>query len=119
MKRRGIMIGVWIVMGIVGVRGSGIEEPVAVVEGVRATAYSRGMKHNGRYEDRNAKGERLRMDGEVRSAAADWSRWPVGTLFRVRETGQVYVVDDYGRAMVGTSGLDLCKPTEVQVVRWG
>lgn len=125
---------VWVVMGVgvVGLMGKGSEvgkgvegeseregEVVAVVEGVKATAYSVGSRCNGEYAGRTALGGRLKAEGEVRSAAADWSKWPVGTRFRVRETGQVYVVEDYGRALVGTETLDLCKGTEVQVVRWG
>src|SRR5438876_12040719 len=33
---------------------------------------------------------------QIGSAAADWSRWPVGTTFRLLSTGQIYRVDDYG-----------------------
>jgi hypothetical protein len=39
------------------------------------------------------------------SAAADWSRWPVGTTFRVLTTGQLYRVDDYGFALHNRGGL--------------
>ncbi|MFV0337321.1 MAG: 3D domain-containing protein [Chthoniobacterales bacterium] len=88
------------------------------IENVRTTAYSVGPQHNGNFGAKNALGQPLRK-GEVRSAAADWSRWPVGTLFRVVETGQKYIVDDIGSAMVGTSTIDLFKPTEKGVRKWG
>ena len=38
---------------------------------------------------------------QIGSAAADWSRWPVGTVFRLISTGQVYRVEDYGWALAG------------------
>jgi hypothetical protein len=57
--------------------------------------------------------------GEVNSAAADWSKFPVGTKFRVVETGKVYLVDDYGSAMVGKNKVDLYMPNYSQVDRWG
>lgn len=88
------------------------------IENVRTTAYSFGPAHNGKYGNKNAIGGNLKT-GKVRSAAADWSKWPVGTRFRVRETGQEYIVDDIGRAMVGTGTIDLFKTSESQVYRWG
>lgn len=57
--------------------------------------------------------------GSIRSAAADWSRFPVGTKFRIRETGQVYQIDDYGSALTGTSTIDLYTPTRREMNRWG
>ncbi len=86
--------------------------------GVKTTAYSSGPKDNGPYGPKNALGKPLKA-GPVTSAAADWSRWPVGTRFRVVETGKTYVVDDYGSALVGTGTIDLYKSTDAQVDRWG
>jgi pantothenate synthetase len=37
----------------------------------------------------------------------------------VVESGQEYVVDDYGSAMVGTGTIDLFKPTSREMHRWG
>lgn len=85
---------------------------------VKATAYSYGSQCNGAWAKRNAIGGKLRT-GEVNSAAADWSRFPVGTKFRVVETGKVYQVDDYGSAMVGKNKVDLYMPNYRQVDRWG
>jgi 3D (Asp-Asp-Asp) domain-containing protein len=85
---------------------------------VVATAYGSGAKCNGKWANRNALGGTLKA-GEVHSAAADWSRFPAGTKFRVQETGQLYEVDDYGSAMVGRDKVDLFKTDYRQVRRWG
>jgi len=44
---------------------------------------------------------------QIGSAAADWSRWPVGTVFRLLSTGQNYRVEDYGWALSGRNTIDL------------
>ena len=41
----------------------------------------------------------------IGSAAADWSRWPVGTTFRLLSTSQTYRVEDYGWALVAATRL--------------
>jgi 3D (Asp-Asp-Asp) domain-containing protein len=68
---------------------------------------------------------------QIGSAAADWSRWPAGTVFRLLSTGQVYKVDDYGWALAGRNTIDLYMPTRgamnswgareenIQILRWG
>ncbi len=65
------------------------------------------------------------------SAAADWSRWPAGTEFRLLSTGELFRVDDYGWALAGRNTIDLYKPTRaamnawavrrepLQILRWG
>jgi 3D (Asp-Asp-Asp) domain-containing protein len=67
----------------------------------------------------------------IGSAAADWSRWPVGTTFRVLSTGQVYRIDDTGWALAGRNTIDLymasrrdmnnwgVRTEPIQVMRWG
>jgi hypothetical protein len=85
---------------------------------VTATAYSSGAKCNGAWAHRNAIGGRLKS-GAVNSAATDWSRIPLGTKFRVVETGKVYIVDDYGSAMVGKDKVDLFHTSYRDVYRWG
>ena len=55
----------------------------------------------------------------IGSAAADWSRWPVGTTFRVLSTGQVYKVDDYGWALAGRNTIDLYMGSRADMNRWG
>jgi len=91
---------------------------VAKTVPVVATAYGASAKCNSKWAGKNAIGGRLKS-GEVTSAAADWSRFPVGTKFRVKETGRVYVVDDYGSAMVGKDKVDLFKTNYRDVYRWG
>ena len=85
---------------------------------VVATAYGPSAKCNSKWAGKNAIGGRLKS-GAVTSAAAEWSRFPVGTKFRVKETGRVYVVDDYGSAMVGKDKVDLFKTNYRDVYRWG
>lgn len=53
------------------------------------------------------------------SAAADWSRWPAGTTFRILSTGQYYRVDDYGWALAGRNTIDLYKPSRAAMNAWG
>lgn len=88
------------------------------IKKVRTTAYTYGAEENRVHAKSNAVGTRLKS-GRVSSAAADWSRWPLGTRFRVVETGREYVVDDMGSAMVGTNTIDLFKPNNRAMNRWG
>jgi 3D (Asp-Asp-Asp) domain-containing protein len=53
------------------------------------------------------------------SAAADWSRWPAGTIFRLLSTGQVYQIDDYGWALSGRNTIDLYMATPNEMNSWG
>ncbi len=53
------------------------------------------------------------------SAAADWSRWPVGTIFRLISTGQLYRVEDYGWALSGRNTIDLYMATPRDMNSWG
>ncbi len=53
------------------------------------------------------------------SAAADWARWPAGTIFRVLSTGQLYRVEDYGWALSGRNTIDLYMATPGEMNRWG
>ncbi|MEO5753219.1 MAG: hypothetical protein ABIR38_00755 [Chthoniobacterales bacterium] len=53
------------------------------------------------------------------SAAADWARWPAGTIFRVISTGQLYRVEDYGWALAGRNTIDLYMATPRDMNGWG
>lgn len=53
------------------------------------------------------------------SAAADWARWPAGTIFRVLSTGQLYRVEDYGWALAGRNTIDLYMATPREMNSWG
>lgn len=86
---------------------------------VRTTAYTHDESDHIIYGVKNAIGTNLRF-GNVRSAAADWSRFPVGTQFRIAgQPGVTYVVDDYGSALVGTGTIDLYKPSRSMMDDWG
>jgi 3D (Asp-Asp-Asp) domain-containing protein len=81
---------------------------------VRTTAYTRTEK-GGRH---NALGSYL-SGRHVMSAAADWSRFPLGTRFRIVDTKEEYMIDDYGTALIGTNTIDLYKSTRLEMKRWG
>jgi 3D (Asp-Asp-Asp) domain-containing protein len=91
----------------------GTDEPQGQCE-VRTTAYTHSRHGIGR----NANGSQLKA-GDLKSAAADWSRFPLGTKFNVCETQQTYVVDDYGPALVGTNKIDLYMPSPREMRLWG
>lgn len=55
----------------------------------------------------------------IGSAAADWSRWPVGTTFRLLSTSQTYRVEDYGWALAGRNTIDLYMPNQREMNSWG
>ena len=84
------------------------------VHKVRTTAYT----HSEGSGARNAIGQRL-SSGTVKSASCDWSRYPLGTRFRVIRTGEEYVIDDYGSALVGTNTIDLYKTSRGAMHNWG
>jgi 3D (Asp-Asp-Asp) domain-containing protein len=56
---------------------------------------------------------------QIGSAAADWSRWPAGTVFRLLSTGQNYRVEDYGWALAGRNTIDLYMPNRRAMNSWG
>src|SRR5947209_10805238 len=101
-----------------------IEKALAAVEAanshlgrmpnVRTTAYTR--KEEGGIH--NALGKYL-SGRHVMSAAADWSRFPLGTRFRICSTREEFIIDDYGTALVGSNTIDLYKPTKLEMKRWG
>jgi len=81
---------------------------------VRTTAYSRG-EDGGR---KNAIGQGL-SSHKCKSAASDWSRFPLGTRFRIVGSNEEYIIDDYGTALIGTNTIDLYKPSKLEMRRWG
>jgi 3D (Asp-Asp-Asp) domain-containing protein len=56
---------------------------------------------------------------QIGSAAADWSRWPAGTVFRLLSTGQNYRVEDYGWALSGRNTIDLYMANQGEMNNWG
>jgi 3D (Asp-Asp-Asp) domain-containing protein len=84
------------------------------ISNVRTTAYTH-TESGGR---RNALGKSLSCRDHV-SAAADWSRFPLGTRFQIIGTQDRYIIDDYGGALVGTNTIDLYKTSRGAVRAWG
>ena len=82
---------------------------------VRTTAYT---QHEGGSGANNAVGTYL-SGRNVMSAASDWSRYPLGTRFRLVDSNEEYVIDDYGNALIGTDTIDLYKPNRLEVRNWG
>jgi len=85
---------------------------------VRATAYSHMENEPGAPGRLSAAGTTLKY-GQTRSAAADWSRLPLGTKFKVVGQPYTYVVDDYGSALAGTNTIDMFFPTLSGMNKWG
>jgi len=83
---------------------------------VRTTAYCTSERGGG--GKHNAIGMYL-SGRNVISAASDWSRFPLGTRFRIVDTNEEYVIDDYGGALVGTNTIDLFKNSRLEMKRWG
>lgn len=83
---------------------------------VRTTAYCVHEKGGG--GRKNAMGEYL-SGRLVKSAAADWSRFPLGTRFKIIDTNEEYMIDDYGSALIGTNTIDLYKMSRLEMKRWG
>lgn len=96
------------------------EKPLARTEfqTVRTTAYFDGEADHLKYTNHNALGTCLQC-GQVNSAAADWARWPAGTMFRILQNGRTYVVDDYGWDLAGTNTIDIYQPTRRRMDDWG
>lgn len=96
------------------------EKPIARTrfQNVRTTAYTHSESDHLVYGRKSAMGNTLRA-GPVNSAAADWARWPAGTVFRICSTGEIYQVDDYGWALTGRNTIDLYKPSRSAMNTWG
>jgi 3D (Asp-Asp-Asp) domain-containing protein len=98
---------------------------------VRTTAYTHSESDHRKYGRLSAVGTQLKS-GKLRSAAADWSEFPVGTIFKIKSyPNYTFIIDDYGSALVGTKTIDLYQTTrrgmnnwgvrqvEIEVIRWG
>lgn len=88
------------------------------INAVKTTAYTHSEADHVQYGAAAATGDRLKY-GYVRSAATDWSVYPVGTVFQIDGDPFVYEVDDYGSALVGTNTIDLYKPDRNEMNNWG
>jgi 3D (Asp-Asp-Asp) domain-containing protein len=103
--------------------------PVEIAETeVRRASYSPKLQAFSMSERRTTKTTRTRKgrstpSAQARlvpgSAAADWSRWPAGTVFRLLSTGQTYRVEDYGWALSGRNTIDLYMANQREMNSWG
>ena len=84
---------------------------------VRTTAYTATEPHGGGFK--SAIGTKLSHSGPIYSAAADWSWMPLGTVFRMKDTGRTYKVEDYGSALVGKKTVDIYMPNDAKMNAWG
>lgn len=96
------------------------EKPIArtPVQHVRTTAYTHTESDHLVHGCQTCLGTQLRY-GAIHSAAADWSRWPAGTQFRIIQTGEICEVDDIGWALSGRNTIDLYKPSRSAMNDWG
>ncbi len=96
------------------------EKPIArsQFQTVRTTAYTHTESDHLEHGCKTCLGTTLRY-GAIHSAAADWSRWPAGTQFRIQETGEICEVDDIGWALSGRNTIDLYKPSKSAMNAWG
>ncbi|MEM6912059.1 MAG: 3D domain-containing protein [Verrucomicrobiota bacterium] len=86
---------------------------------VRTTSYTCTEDDHLEYGSNSAAGTPLKY-GRVISVAADWSRYPYGTVFRMKGVkNRLFYVDDYGSALVGTNTLDIYMPNKKMMNRWG
>ena len=92
--------------------------PVGERKVIKTTAYTDSESGHRGHNAKNAIGSRL-QSGSINSASADWSRFPIGTKFRVVDNNQMYVIDDYGPALVGTDTIDLYVPSRRLMDQWG
>ena len=86
---------------------------------VRTTAYSHLEADSLPYGRKSAAGNTLQYGNKIRSAAADWSKYPLGTRFMIEGLPYEYVVDDYGSALCGTETIDIYKPNISGIGHWG
>jgi 3D (Asp-Asp-Asp) domain-containing protein len=93
-------------------------KPGQRIHDVRTTAYTHTESDHVVFGTQSAQGGNLKY-GKVRSAAADWSVYPVGTVFQIEGDSSVYEVDDYGSALVGTETIDIYKPSKATMNEWG
>jgi len=86
---------------------------------VRTTAYTCSEDDHIQYGSKSAVGTPLKYNDRVRSAAADWSFYPMGTVFKIKGQPYLYVIDDYGSALTGTGTIDIYQPSRSMMNTWG
>lgn len=86
---------------------------------VRTTSYSHQENEVGAPGRKNCIGGILKYNDRVRSAASDWSVYPLGTKFRVAGLSPIFIIDDYGSALANSNTIDIYHPTLKLMKQWG
>ena len=118
MKLYPAFLAIVAMMGCVSCETSGSVSHASRISSVKTTAYTETERDHLVHGKSTAVGTPLKY-GKVRSAAADWSVYPVGTRFQIDGEPYTYEVDDYGSALVGTNNIDLYKPDKREMAQWG
>lgn len=106
----------------VGTTRKGAPLATKAAEKISTTAAPRMYVRTTAYHHSEPGGRATAVGGYLRpthSAAADWSWLPAGTRFRIEETGDEYLVEDYGSALVGRYTIDIYKSTRAAMNKWG
>lgn len=90
------------------------EKPIIV----RSTAYTHSERGHEKYGKATAVGTKLKY-GNIISCAADWSLFPLGTKFKIKGDSKIYLVEDFGSALVGKKTIDIYKPNKQSMNSWG
>jgi 3D (Asp-Asp-Asp) domain-containing protein len=86
---------------------------------VRTTAYAHTEADHIKYGNKSALGTVLEYTPEYHFVAADWSRFPLGTKFKIKGYDRIFVVDGCGSALVGTQTIDIYLSTVDRMNHWG
>lgn len=86
---------------------------------VETTGYSHTQESQKKWGLVTASGAPLQATKAHNSAAADWSRFPAGTVFRLSNHPERFVVEDYGSALVGKDVIDIYRSDSESANNWG
>lgn len=103
-------------LGACSTVAGGAAKPTKPTKGTKMTVRTTAYHHSEPGGRVNGIGGRLHA---AHSAASDWSWMPVGTRFRIVKTGEDYIIEDYGSALVGRKTIDIYKPTRKAMNAWG
>ncbi|NNE91065.1 MAG: 3D domain-containing protein [Verrucomicrobiales bacterium] len=115
---KSVFPAILLALAVPAIAGEEPEKPL-VTTVVRTTAYTHTEADHLKYGRKTALGTDLQYTKEYHSAAADWSRFPLGTKFRIKGYDRIFVVDDYGKALVGSRTIDIYFDTEKRMNNWG
>jgi 3D (Asp-Asp-Asp) domain-containing protein len=94
-------------------------QPFSMEETSGSRRITRTSKHTAKTPRSVKRAVAVSRPPQIGSAAADWSRWPAGTVLRLLSTGQSYRVEDYGWALSGRNTIDLYMANQHEMNSWG